>query len=59
MFVFIIYLYIYVYVYIYHYICAIYLYIQGVPELFEQNVTKCSLQLYKHIEPHKGMSESV
>ena len=32
--------------------------IQGVPEFFEQNLTKCSLQLYKHIELHKGMSES-
>ena len=35
-------------------------YIQGVPGFFEQNLTKCSLQLlYKHIELHKGMSESV
>ena len=33
--------------------------IQGVPEFFEQNVTKCSLELYKHIEVHKGISESV
>ena len=33
--------------------------IQGVPEFFEQNVTKCFLQLYKDIELHKGMSESV
>ena len=37
----------------------IYIDIQGVPEFFEQNLTKCSLQLYKHIELHKGMSESV
>ena len=35
------------------------MYIQGVPEFFEQNLTKCSLQSYKHIEPHKGMFESV
>ena len=33
--------------------------IQGVPEFFEQNLTKCSLQLYKHIELRKGMQESV
>ena len=33
--------------------------IQGVPEFFEQNVPKYSLQLYKHIELHKSMSESV
>ena len=33
--------------------------IQGVPEFFEQNLTTCSLQLYKHIELHIGMSESV
>ena len=32
--------------------------IQSVPEFFEQSLTKCSLQLYKHIEIHKGMSES-
>ena len=30
----------------------IYTYTQGVPEFFEQNLTKCSLQLYKHIELH-------
>ena len=33
--------------------------IQGVPEFFEQNLTECSLQLYKHIKLYKGMSKSV
>ena len=37
----------------------IYIYIQGVLEFFEQNLTDCSFELYKHIELHKGMSESV